>query len=95
MLLIHCPWCGPRDEEEFVCGGQAHLQRPEPAADCSDQEWADYLFTRHNYQGISQERWCHRFGCRQWFNLLRHTVSHEILAVYKMGQSAPELEAKI
>ncbi|MGZ8625813.1 MAG: sarcosine oxidase subunit delta, partial [Actinomycetota bacterium] len=24
MLLIPCPWCGPRDEVEFRYGGQAH-----------------------------------------------------------------------
>ena len=24
MLLIRCPWCGPRDETEFHYGGQAH-----------------------------------------------------------------------
>jgi hypothetical protein len=24
MLLIPCPWCGPRDASEFTCGGEAH-----------------------------------------------------------------------
>ncbi len=28
MLLIRCPWCGPRDEIEFRYGGQAHLVYP-------------------------------------------------------------------
>ena len=28
MLLIECPWCGPRQETEFFCGGEAHLSRP-------------------------------------------------------------------
>jgi len=25
MLLITCPWCGPREEPEFSYGGQAHV----------------------------------------------------------------------
>ncbi len=25
MLLIACPWCGPRDETEFNCGGEGHI----------------------------------------------------------------------
>ena len=29
MLLIACPWCGPRDETEFHYGGQAHVSYPE------------------------------------------------------------------
>ena len=29
MLLIPCPWCGPRDETEFPCGGEAHIARPD------------------------------------------------------------------
>ena len=28
MLLIPCPWCGPRDEIEFHYGGEAHIARP-------------------------------------------------------------------
>ena len=32
MLLINCPYCGPRPELEFSYGGQAHIARPaEPA----------------------------------------------------------------
>ena len=28
MLLITCPWCGPREQSEFSCGGEAHIVRP-------------------------------------------------------------------
>ena len=28
MMLIECPFCGPRDETEFSCGGEAHIARP-------------------------------------------------------------------
>ena len=84
MMSVICPWCGPRDEEEFCCGGQAHLQRPNEQA--SDTEWAGYLFQRHNSKGMHLERWRHTQGCRQWFNMARDTVSHRIVAIYKMDQ---------
>ena len=48
MLLISCPWCGPRDESEFSCGGEAHIARPADPGALSDAEWADYLFARRN-----------------------------------------------
>jgi heterotetrameric sarcosine oxidase delta subunit len=82
MLQIKCPWCGKRDEEEFTPGGQAHIERPEDPSKLSDEEWADYLFTRDNPRGVQLEKWRHTFGCRQWFNIARHTVTHEITAIY-------------
>jgi heterotetrameric sarcosine oxidase delta subunit len=91
MLLIPCPWCGPRDETEFRYGGEAHIARPKDPDALSDAEWADYLFMRSNPKGRLRERWVHAVGCRRWFNLVRDTVSHEIVAVYKMGESGPEV----
>ncbi|MDX8356509.1 sarcosine oxidase subunit delta [Sphingopyxis terrae] len=90
MLLISCPWCGPRAEVEFRCGGQSHIARPEPSETVSDEDWNSYLFSRLNPKGIHLERWAHIHGCRQWFNVARDTVDHSILAVYRMGESAPE-----
>jgi sarcosine oxidase delta subunit len=29
VLLISCPWCGPRDEAEFHYGGQSGVAYPE------------------------------------------------------------------
>ena len=37
MLLITCPWCGPRDETEFHYGGQAHVAYPADPATLSDE----------------------------------------------------------
>ena len=90
MLLIRCPWCGPRDEMEFRCGGEAHILRPADPEALADAEWADYLFMRKNPKGAHRERWLHALGCRRWFNVLRSTVSHEILAIYSMGEREPE-----
>ena len=85
MLQIACPHCGPRDENEFSCGGEAHIVRPTQPDTISDAEWADYLFMRSNPKGGLAERWCHTLGCRRWFNVERDTVTHAILRVYAMG----------
>lgn len=89
MLLIPCPFCGPRAEIEFRCGGEAHISRPHDPAALSDEAWADYLFMRKNPKGIHHERWWHVHGCRRWFNVTRHTVSDRILAAYPMGATPP------
>ncbi len=90
MLLIKCPWCGERDEKEFSYGGEAHITRPQNPDSLSDEEWADYLFMRKNTKGVFLERWNHAHGCRRWFNARRDTTSHEIQAVYKMGEKPPK-----
>jgi len=87
MLLIPCPWCGPRDESEFSYGGEAHIVRPLEPEKASDAEWADYLFMSKNPLGSHLEQWCHTAGCRRWFNAQRDTVSYEFGAVYKVGES--------
>lgn len=89
MLLIPCPNCGPRDETEFHYGGQAHIAYPENPAELTDREWAEYLFYRDNTKGAFAERWLHSTSCRQWFNMLRDTVTYDIQAVYPMGQLRP------
>ena len=85
MLRIPCPYCGLRDQVEFQYGGESHIERPENPEQASDAEWADYMFYRKNTKGNHYERWVHNFGCRQWFNLARDTVTHEIIEVYLMG----------
>jgi len=92
MLRIECPYCGVRDEEEFRFGGESHVSRP--SLESSDGEWADYLFNRANPKGVHYERWLHSYGCGRWFNVARDTVSHEILAVYRIGDPKPTLPAE-
>ena len=89
MLLITCPWCGPREESEFSYGGEAHIVRPKDPDALSDLEWADYLFMRKNPSGRYLERWLHAAGCRRWFNAERDTVSYRIKSVYKISDPAP------
>jgi sarcosine oxidase, subunit delta len=81
MFQINCPWCGPRAESEFLCGGQSNLVRPAVPSSVSDQDWATYLYFRTNRQGIVTERWVHRYGCGRWLNVTRNTKSHEIYQV--------------
>lgn len=90
MLLITCPYCGPRPEIEFRCGGEAHIARPARPSDLSDAAWAEYLFYRTSPKGRHAERWNHAYGCQRWFNAVRDTVSDRIEATYPMGQRMPE-----
>lgn len=78
MLQINCPWCGPRAEIEFSCGGEANVKRPAQPNQVDDGEWADYLFMRENPRGASEEQWFHAFGCRRWFKVARDTVTYRI-----------------
>ena len=89
MLLIPCPWCGPRNEVEFRYGGEAHIARPANPDALDDRAWTEYLFMRSNAKGVFAERWVHSAGCRRWFNLLRDTVSHRILIAYRIGEMPP------
>lgn len=90
MLLIPCPWCGPRDEIEFRYGGQAHVGYPADPDALSDEEWAEYLFMRDNPRGWWSERWMHTAGCRRWFNLTRNTATYEIGSAYPVGDDPPD-----
>ncbi len=94
MLIIPCPYCGPRDEIEFACGGEAHIARPLAENTITDAEFADYLFIRDNPKGIFLERWRHSAGCRRWFNVARDTVTHKILEVYPMGNTPKKATTK-
>lgn len=90
MLRIPCPWCGPRDEPEFRWGGEVPVVRPGPRESVSAEAWADYLFMRNNPKDFVQERWLHALGCRQWFVVVRSTVTHEIRGTAKFGDVLPQ-----
>lgn len=89
MMSIACPWCGPRPENEFHCGGTTAIQRP--PVDCDDDTWGAYMFFRDNPRGVHAERWRHTMGCGQWFNAVRDTVTHEFRAVYGITEAMPGL----
>lgn len=78
MILIPCPWCGPRDAGEFGYVGES-VARPDPRS-VTPQRWRDYLYLRSNRADWTTERWYHRSGCRRYLILERHTVSNDIRA---------------
>ena len=90
MLLIPCPFCGPRPELEFRYGGQAHIARPESPAALDDRDWAEFLYRRDNTRGVHAERWRHIHGCARFFNMLRDTTTDRIVTTYKTGEARPE-----
>ncbi|MCP5265198.1 MAG: sarcosine oxidase subunit delta [Burkholderiaceae bacterium] len=89
MLLIPCPYCGPRAESEFTCGGEGGVARPADPDRLGDAQWADYLFMRRNPKGLHHEQWRHVSGCGRWFNVRRDTVSYRIDAVWRMDEAPP------
>lgn len=84
MLLIPCPYCGPRAEIEFkfgrAFGPAVDGVKPDEAGMTPElPSWA-----RANTKGVQWESWLHRHGCRQWFVVQRDTVSHDF-----KGQAIP------
>ena len=75
-MLIPCPHCGERGNEEFSYLGAAGLKRPH--ADAPVEEWHAYVNLRDNPAGPHRELWHHVHGCRRWLVVTRHTRSHEI-----------------
>ena len=91
MLLIPCPWCGPRPENEFSGGTDSGRTRPE-IGETSDSAWTGYLFSDANVAEDRQERWCHTHGCGQWFLLERDA---ETGALGKASRVAPPPSPKV
>ncbi|MBX7146791.1 MAG: sarcosine oxidase subunit delta [Alphaproteobacteria bacterium] len=91
MMLIPCPYCKERDENEFMYGGDAHKIRPHDPDKLSDQEWTDYLYMKNNPKDFFVEQWFHKKGCKLWFKIVRHTVTHEILGSYPIHEKILDL----
>jgi sarcosine oxidase, subunit delta len=84
MQLFRCPFCGLRDETEFVFGAEAGNTRPEPAAQTSDSDWSRYLYMNSNPKGSSREIWVH-VTCGEFFVMERDTVTHVVSASHAIG----------
>ena len=78
MMLIPCPFCGPRTESEFAYGGPARPPRPDPAT-TAEADWVGWLTEVPNPLGPVEERWCHLRGCGSWLTLWRDTRTHAIV----------------
>ena len=88
MMLIPCPWCGPRSQIEFTYGGDATVQRPPP--DGPEADWLRYVYLRDTPRGPHDELWLHSAGCRTWFKVRRDTRTHDILACARIDQAMPD-----
>ncbi|KTQ97708.1 sarcosine oxidase subunit delta [Aureimonas ureilytica] len=90
MLLITCPYCGPRPELEFRYAGEAHVMRAETPSDVGADDWGAFLYTRSNPRGLHAERWRHIHGCARFFNAVRDTRTDFFVTTYKIGEPRPD-----
>ncbi|MFP6773635.1 MAG: sarcosine oxidase subunit delta [Alphaproteobacteria bacterium] len=86
MIVIPCPHCGDRTQNEFSYGGDAGVKRPETPMDADDQAWIDHLYLRQNLKGGHEELWQHIHGCRRWLRVSRDVVSHEVTGCVEVSQ---------
>jgi sarcosine oxidase, subunit delta len=77
MQLFPCPFCGDRDETEFLFLGEAGKTRPAGGRDVAGAAWADYLHRTSPRAGRETEIWRHR-PCGEVFLMERDTVSHVV-----------------
>jgi heterotetrameric sarcosine oxidase delta subunit len=80
-FLLPCPNCGRRDVNEFAYAGET-TSRPATSQTPSLQVLTAYLYTRRNVAGVQREWWCHRYGCRSWFQAERDTRTNEVHRVF-------------
>lgn len=80
-MRIKCPYCGPRDAQEFAYLGAADLKRPDPAGEAAERAFYDYVYLRDNPAGLHAELWYHAAGCRSWLRVTRDTRTHAIESV--------------
>lgn len=89
MMLIPCPYCGPRNVTEFEYGGDANARRPRDVDTAAAPTWNDYVYLRDNPRGLHDELWQHHAGCRRWIAVRRDTVTHEVVASAAPGELPP------
>lgn len=85
MKILTCPVNGPRPVSEFVCGGEV---RRMPADDCTDADWADYVFNRSGVPGVKIEWWYH-IASGTWFFAERDVATDTVVRTWLPGDGAP------
>lgn len=76
MSGLVCPFCGPRELEEFVF-------RKSIAEPASTPYQA--VYERVNRLHESHEHWQHLNGCRAWLRVRRDPSSHTVLETDLLG----------
>ena len=82
MKIIDCPLNGPRNAQEFICGGELCLPPDETAGRGA---WADYIFFENNTAGLVREWWCH-LPSSYWFIAERDTTTDTMLRTYPASE---------
>lgn len=85
-MRIPCPFCGPRDINEFAYHGDATLTRPAPG---DAEAMYDYVYLRDNPAGLHKEHWYHQAGCHAWLTVMRNITTHEIIDATLAHGDAP------
>jgi sarcosine oxidase subunit delta len=75
---------------EFAYAGEV-TSRPKQAPTL--RELTSYLYFRRNVAGLQREWWCHRLGCRQWFQVDRDTRTNDVQRVIVPGSRSGGDEA--
>jgi heterotetrameric sarcosine oxidase delta subunit len=70
-MQIHCPFCGPRQVEEFHCRGML----------AESIEAVRAVYERVNRTDSCVEYWQHVNGCRAWLQIWRNPSTGEVLEV--------------
>jgi sarcosine oxidase subunit delta len=91
MILLPCPWCGPRDAGEFHHIGEV-TTRPDPRT-ADRAQWRDYLYFKANPRGWTAETWYHGAGCRRFIRVERHTETNEVRSSRQAGSQSDGLAA--
>jgi len=76
MSSLACPFCGPRELDEFLF----HKTLPEAQGD----EYA--VYERANRIDDSLEHWQHVRGCRAWLRVRRNPSTGEVREVQLLGR---------
>ena len=77
MLLVPCPYCGPRNAADMRYVGESH---PRPDPDGVDEvTWRSYLYLHDNPAGVLRETWYCRAGCRRYFTVERDTTTNQFV----------------
>ena len=76
MTQFVCPFCGPREIEEFTF----HKTVPEPGSGPLAE-----VYYRVNRTDLSVEYWQHSRGCRAWLKMTRNPSTSAVLEVKNLG----------
>jgi sarcosine oxidase subunit delta len=83
MKIINCPLNGPRNAQEFVCGGEVNLPPAQhnPGDEANNRQWVEYVFMEENPYGVIREWWCH-IASGYWFIAERDTVTDTMIRTF-------------